>query len=109
MTSTLSEAMLVRKGMQKLKDAFPDAWIIKTADRMTRGIPDVLAVIVHGSAVVVCCLEFKTQTGKVSGIQQITLDRLQRLADRACFGEVIPRVIRSMEDVEQLIRDITNA
>ena len=82
MTSTFSEAMLVRKGMQKLKDTFPDAWIIKTADRMTRGIPDVLAVIVHGSAVVVCCLEFKTERGRVSGIQQITLDRLQRLADQ---------------------------
>ena len=98
--------MLVRKGMQKLKDAFPDAWIIKTADRMTRGIPDVLAVIVHGSSVIVCCLEFKTERGRVSGIQQITLDRLQRLADQACFGEIVPRVVRSLEDVESLINEI---
>lgn len=104
----ISEAALVRKGMQRLKQAFPDIWTVKIADRMTRGIPDVLAFVVHERTTIVLALEFKTPIGKLTGIQGQTMQRLESLGHKSQFGMLIARVIRSMEDVEQLINDIAN-
>jgi len=104
----ISEATLVRKGMQRIKQQWPDAYIIKIADRMTRGIPDVLAFVVHEKTMIVLALEFKTPIGRLTGIQIQTMQRLETLGHKSEFGMLVARVIRSMEDVEQLINDITN-
>ena len=62
---------------------------LKTSDRFTSGIPD-LWVCIHGRGV---WIELKTKTGKVSAIQQWTIDQI-----RGAEGEAV--VCHSLDEVK---------
>lgn len=105
--SKQSEAAIVAYAVGTIKRKYPSAYVVKINDRMTRGIPDILAVLVnsHGDLVLVA-IEAKTPTGRLSGIQQYTQQTLLSLAAKCCQGRIIYRVVRSKQGMEEVIESI---
>ena len=101
------EGLLVSKIVKRIKDRFPTGYVVKIADRMTRGIPDVLAIVCGASGTLaVLLLEVKTPKGKVQAIQEHTLAKLQSIAKDAFYGSLEAHVVRSVEDVDSIMDGI---
>lgn len=89
----MKEATIVRQIMDYLKRS--EFWVMKVhgSNYQRAGVPDLLA-IKNGQAY---WFEVKTPDGKVSRLQEITIEDLRR------FGSVAD-VVRSVEDVKEVLR-----
>lgn len=89
-----SEAALKTKALRWLKQRYPDAWIYKSSDRFTAGVPDILICFPPDGRLVAC--ELKRKDGVVSKIQQATLDRIEKAGGLAL-------VVRSLEELKSVL------
>lgn len=87
------ESELKRAVFRMMRKEFPKVWYIKTADKYTSGIPDLLMVINGG----VLFVELKTPKGKVHLIQSTMIRRIEK-------ANGLAQVCRSVEEV----RDVVN-
>ncbi len=96
----MRESKLVRDIQARVRAEYPTAWIIKLADRYTRGIPDLL-VLFPGHDNESCCLlvETKREVGQTSKIQDAVHEQI-----RAACGNVV--VARSVEEVLLAMKEI---
>ena len=78
-----------------IKRSFPQAWCYKTNDRTTSGIPD-LIICMYGRFI---AIELKTAKGKVSPIQDYTINAIKRAGGYAV-------VARTVADVKLLLEEI---
>lgn len=81
------ESRLVQNIRKKLAEWLPGAFVVKLADRATRGLPDLLVLAVNDSGEL-CAMAFevKTETGRLSAIQQEMLSRIARAGRNAKHG-----------------------
>lgn len=70
----MTERQLTTKIMKLLKKEFPTAWIYKSSDRFSSGIPDIL-MCYHGYFI---AIEIKKDTkSKVTPLQNFTLNKIR--------------------------------
>lgn len=101
---TSPESRICRKVMAAIRERYPHAFVVKLSDRMTRGLPDILAIYTNARhCLVVLALEVKTAKGKPSKLQEITLDTLEMIASHASYGGLVARVVRSESEVKELM------
>ena len=91
----MTESQLTSKITAEIRKAYPRAFVYKISDRFYSGIPDIL-VIIGGMPMF---MEVKTKVGKVSKIQQYTLDKI-RMA--GCPAEVV----RTIDEAAEFVRRI---
>lgn len=84
----MTESKIQSKILKYLKGAYPSAYIVKISDRFISGIPDILMI----EDSYIYFFEVKTPRGRVSKIQEYTMDKIQK-AGGNCY------VVRSVEDV----------
>jgi len=91
----LKERTLVQNIKQAIKTTWPRAFVVKLADRFTRGLPDLL-VLLPG---VVVFLEAKTPSGRLSAIQRSVHEEIERAGG-------LVAVVTSVEDALSYIRNM---
>jgi len=92
----LNETALTIKVKRMLKRQYPEAWVYKTSDRFTSGIPDLL-ICKDGRLI---AIELKYGKNKASKLQTITIEKIRRAGGVAA-------VCWSVEEVKEII-DGTN-
>lgn len=84
----MKESTLVSKIIREVKRKYPRAWIVKTSDRFTRGLPDIMVYFARSLEGVredfplqvgVLGVEVKTPKGRISAIQMRTLYTMRTL------------------------------
>lgn len=99
------ESLLVSKLQNRIGEVAPGAFLIKLADRFTRGLPDLLLIgVTKSGAPRVLAIEVKTPTGVVSAIQTIIGDRINKLGAQ-CHGAITWRVVRSVAELDALLNE----
>ncbi len=96
----MRESKIVRDIQARVRAEYPTAWIIKLADRYTRGIPDLLILFPgYNSEACHLLVETKRKVGQTSKIQDAVHEQI-----RAACGNVL--VARSVEEVIHAIRAV---
>lgn len=88
----MSEAQIQTSILKYLKKKYPTALIFKHADKTRCGVPDI-QFIYYGNTV---WLEVKKPGGKVSDIQEWTLERLRNNNHKAY-------VVYSLQEVKEIL------
>lgn len=89
----LSEKQLKGKVVKAIKKEYPSAWIYKTADRWTSGIPD-LILCIKGFFY---AIELKIKNYTPRKLQEYVLNKIRSAGGRA-------GVCRSVEEVRKFLR-----
>lgn len=89
----MSEQKLKLKVLKYLKTTYPSAWIYKTADMWTSGIPDILVLYNHKFY----AIELKHGKNKPTRLQEFVLQRIKEAGGFA-------GVCYSMDDVKGLMK-----
>lgn len=87
------ETSLKRRVLSALKTQHPGSVVFKIADKFTAGIPD-LIIVINGRVI---WIELKTPKGKVSNIQQYTIDKINSAGGRAYICRSVDEVMNVME------------
>lgn len=93
-----SESALVRKIIASVKAQFPRAYCIKLADRFRRGLPDIL--IVCRAAINdphVLFVEAKIATGRVTKIQAVEHEAIERAGGRVIVAKSVDDVLYALK------------
>jgi hypothetical protein len=89
------EASLVKKIKAAILARWPDAWVRKLADTHTRGLPDLL-IIVLGHAIMA---EIKTEAGRLKPIQKAEHDKIRRAGGTVVVSRGVEEIIAFIEEV----------
>lgn len=89
----LSETKLKNKVIQFIKKEYPSAWIYKTADRWTSGIPD-LILCIKG---LFYAIELKVKNNTPRKLQEYVLNKIRSAGGYA-------RVCRSVDEVRKFLK-----
>jgi len=87
------ERQLKTKVIQFIKKEYPSAWIYKTADRWTSGIPD-LVLCIKG---LFHAIELKVGKNEPTKLQRYVLNKIRTASGRA-------GVCRSVEEVKNFLK-----
>jgi hypothetical protein len=90
----LSESQLKEKVMRYIKAKYPNAWLYKSADRWTSGIPD-LILCIDGKFI---AIELKVGNNKPTRIQQYVLKKIQEAGGQS-------GVCRSLNEVKTFLKE----
>jgi hypothetical protein len=97
----MNETQLTAKVKRTIKRKFPHAWVYKTSDRFTSGIPD-LIICMHG---LFFAFEMKVGKNKATPIQQHTLDQIRAAGSNAIVAYAVEDVIAILDDADKAIRE----
>lgn len=96
MSFSVNETVLKTRVLRMISKEFPNAWVWKTSDRFTSGIPDLL-IINMGCHIFI---ELKTGAGSVKPIQEFTIGQIKKSGGQAF-------VCRSVAEVKEVINEST--
>ena len=99
--SKQAEARLVSSIKKYLNLRQPEALCWKLADRFTRGLPDLIFIgRDKGGEVLVLGIECKTQSGKISKLQEVMLEKFETIDNgKENILYIVARSVNEIKDV----------
>jgi len=89
-----SESQLKEKVIRYIRKSYPSAWLYKSADRWTSGIPD-LIICINGKFM---AIELKVGKNKPTRIQQYVLKKIEKAGGQS-------GVCRSITEVKKFLNE----
>lgn len=102
-----AESRLVAKLKKRIAERLPNAFVVKLADRFTRGLADLLVqAVAPDGCLVVLHVEAKTEKGRQTELQRIMERRIAEQRESVSEGYVDYVVIRSVQELDEYLNTV---
>lgn len=100
----MKESSLVRRIMDRVRQEYPGSIVRKLSDRFSRGYPDIVIYLVKENTLNVLEVECKTDTGRLTKLQEYEQTTVNKLGEGALFGILKSITARSVDEVLEALK-----